>query len=84
MNRFQIWRRLRFGQTKQVDDLLFNAEKALFDRWHVRLRLLSDSLRLGDSSSKFFFNGLKFETVESLDVFLGEVLKLGLASNTDS
>ena len=41
-------------------------------------------LGLCSSTSKFVFDGLELEAVESLDVVLSEVLKLGLASNTDS
>lgn len=62
----------------------------LFHSGHLRLiRLITHKLGLSvvtstTTSLKFIFNRLEFEAVESVDVVLGEVLKLGLPSNTDT
>ena len=85
IDRLQIGRWLRLGHAKQVDNLLFNVKQPLFHSWHAsRIRFLREMLGLCSSTSKFVFDGLELEAVKSLDVVLTEVLKFGLASNTDS
>jgi len=71
-----------------VTNLLFNVEQPLFHRGRLRLiGLITHNLGLAiiaAASVKFLFNRLEFEAVESVDVVLGEVLKLVLPSNTDT
>lgn len=70
-----------------MTNLLFNIEQSLFDSGRLRLiRLITHKLGLAiiATSVKFLFNRLEFEAVESVDVVLGEVLKLGLACHTDT
>jgi hypothetical protein len=68
-----------------VNNLLFNVEKSLFHSWHLRVIITHKFKQcISISVLQFFFNGLEFEAVERMDVVLGEVLKLGLPSNTDT
>jgi hypothetical protein len=75
---------LGFRHPKQVDDLLLNIEESLLHSRHVRLGLLAHYLGFVASNTKLIFDGLKFETVESLDVVLSKVLEFSFSSNTDS
>ena len=69
-----------------MTNLLFNVEQPLFHSGRLRLiGLITHELGLSISTSvKFLFNRLEFEAVESVDVVLGKVLKLGLACHTDT
>jgi hypothetical protein len=78
-----LW--LRPAESKQIDNLLFNVEKSLFHSRHLRVIITHKFKQcISISVLKFLLNGLEFEAVESMDVVLGEVLKLGLPSNTDT
>jgi hypothetical protein len=78
-----LW--LRLAESKQVNNLLFDVEQSLFHSWHLRVIITHKFKQcISISVLQFLLNGLEFEAVESMDVVLGEVLKLGLTSNTDT
>ena len=78
-----LW--LRPAESKKVNNLLFDVEKSLFHCWHLRVIITHKFKKcISIGVLQFLFNGLEFEAVESMDVVLGEVLKLGLTSNTDT
>ena len=84
IDRLKIGRWLRLGHAKQVDNLLFNVKQPLFHSWHAsRIRFLREMLGLCSSTSKFVFDGLELEAVESLDVVLSKVFKFSFSSNTN-